>query len=402
MTASYLWRGQVPAWQCDSDGRWNLRFAAGAFEEAGLVRAALTGDAPRPMDLHLDPTQRPKAGSMVAIRVMRRAGPVGQLDYSLVDIASGTMLMHGTAEAGADATDMSIETATAGTAAGPLGMVNAWDCDVMHHMNVQFYAGRATEAEAALGAHLGFDPAGSEGPWLRPVEHRFRFSSEMSAGDAIAAEIFSGGRTANGIQARIELRNLVNGKAAASIESDLEWAGANPPDSATMREAHRRFDALPRVEGKPAWTGGDWAPDAATLERMTPLGRQEVLPWEVDHTGVMPPRFLFGRTGSSVPYLLDQMGLNRPYMLANRFGRVAVGYRLRYLRWPKSGDCLELRSGVSEVGEKTWRFRHGFIDISNGALVCSVDAIVLLFSMTERRSVPLPADIHARAERMSI
>lgn len=398
MNSFDVWRGQVPAWQCDADGQWNLRFVSGAFEEAQRLIAA-SGGGTAALNLPLDPATRPRAGALVSI--------CAKLNGSSVSLRmSDTFTGHNLARSDAEiAANFSVDSALAGplvpgAVPGPLGMVNAWDCDVMHHMNVQFYAGRATEAEAALAAHLGVDPANSEGLLLRPVEHRFRFSGEMSAGDAIAGEIFADGPSSDLLQARIELRNPVSGKAAASIESDLEWAGTLDP--ASVEEARRWFDTLPRTEGKPAWTGGDWSPDAATLERMTPLGRQEVLPWEVDHTGVIPPRFLFGRTGSSVPYLLDQMGLNRPYMLANKLGRVAVGYRLRYLRWPRAGDCLELRSGVAEVGEKTWRFRHGFVDISDGALVCSVDAVVLLFSMTERRSVPLPPDIRVRAERMSI
>ena len=399
MNSFDVWRGQVPAWQCDADGLWNLRFLAGAFEEAQRLIAASGSGAATPLNLQLDSAARPRAGTLVAIRAEFDGDRVR---LRMNDTFTGHDLKVATAEFAADlGADAAFSAPTISSAVpGPLGMVNAWDCDVMHHMNVQFYAGRATEAEAALGARLGVDPTSSEGPFLRPVEHRFRFSGEMSAGDAIAGEVFSGEPSPGRIQARIELRNPVSGKAAASIESDLEWVGLLDPASA--EDARRRFEALPRSDGKPAWTGGDWSPDGATLERMIPLGRQEVLPWEVDHSGVIPPRFLFGRTGSSVPYLLDQMGLTRPYMLAHGLGRVAVGYRLRYLRWPKSGDCLELRSGVSEVGEKTWRFRHGFVDISDGALVCSVDAVILLFSMAERRSVPLPPDIRARAERMSI
>ncbi len=392
MKTSVTWRGQVPAWQCDADGRWNPHFAAGALDDANRVAAAI-GGSPGPLDMHIDPAALPSAGEL--LRVESRLDG-GTLVHELKNAAGGATLASARTVCDG-ALDEAALAASPGTVAGPLGLVNAWECDVMRHMNVQFYTGRLTESEAFFAASLG-----RERPLLRPVEHRFRYLGEMRAGDVAVAEVGKLAADADRMTLRVELRNGAGG-GTASMESDLRFCSAEGeavPIPAAMRAA---LDRLPAVApARSVWSAGDWFPDPDTLARMTVLGRQEVLPWEVDHTGVMPPRFLFARMASSVPFLLAAMGLERSYMTRNGLGRAAVGYRLRYLRWPREGDCLELRSGVGEVTAKSWRFRHGFVDIADGALVCVVEAVIVLFSMTERRSVALPDDIRTRAENISI
>lgn len=392
MKTSVTWRGQVPAWQCDADGRWNPRFAAGAFDDANRVAAAV-GGSPGPLAIHIDPARLPSAGELLRME-SRLDG--GVLVHKLKHAAGGAALASATAGC-SGVLDESTVAPGPGMVAGPLGPVSAWECDVMRHMNVQFYTGRLTEAEALFAASLGRGL-----PLLRPAEHRFRYHGEMRAGDIAVAEAGKLAADADRVTIRVELRNGA-GSAAASMESVLVFLsaeGAPMPIPADLRAA---LDRLPAVTpARPVWSAGDWFPDPDALARMTVLGRQEVLPWELDHTGVMPPRFFFARMASSVPFLLAAMGLDRPFMARNGFGRAAVGYRLRYLRWPREGDCLELRSGVGEVTAKSWRFRHGFVDIADGVLVCAVEAVIVLLSMAERRSVALPGDIRARAESISI
>jgi len=398
------WRGQAPAWQCDTDGGWNARFITGALEEANRIFVAAAGAETGSLEIRIDPDLRPRAGSMVAVR--SELGVDGQnVLHRLVENRTERALATASAS-------LSVKQRVGGLAgfpapdgfvAGPLGMVSPWQCDVMHHMNVQFYAARLTEAEAALAAHVGLDPADPEAAKLRPAEHRFRFAGELAAGDALAADI-SLLSEPGGVVARTELKNAVTGKAAASMESDLQAFDPKTGLSVALPPGLRgKLAAMaPQADLRPVWTAGDWSPDAGSLARMEVLGRQEAQPWEIDHTGVMPPTFFFARMAVAVPYLLDRMGLDRPFMQANGFGRAAVGYRLRYLGWPRAGDCLELRSGVGAVADKTWRFRHGFVDLADGQLVCAVEAVIVLFSLVDRRSVALPANIRATAQAMSV
>jgi acyl-CoA thioester hydrolase len=380
-----MWRGQVPAWECDADGRWSLRHMAGAFEEAAQVAAGPDAS----VDLSLNPDARPKAGAIVEIHADRADGALALL---MSDHDDGAILTRARVSGTfAPPAPQLPEGATP----GPIDVVRAWECDVMGHLNVQFYASRLTAAESIFAAS-GVAPGDLV---LRPTEHRFRFAGELRAGEpafAYANKIAGGGLTL-----RTELVRG-DGKPAAFMESDLAPFAIAGPD-VDMRAFQSWASALPSSTPADAvWSAGVWAPDAETVERMTVLGRQEVLPWEVDHTGVMPPRFFFARMASSVPFLLSKMGLERPFMQKHNLGRAAVGYRLRYLRWPRAGDCLELRSGVALVGSKNWRFRHAFIDIADGEQVCAVEAVIVLLDLAARKSAVLPDEIRARAISISI
>jgi len=386
MDSIVVWRGQVPAWECDADGRWSLRHMAGALEEA--ARIATGSDAPS-IGVSLDPDMRPHAGAIVEVR----ADASERLPMLVMsDAADDRVLTRATMSGTVDPDDPQRPD---GATPGTVDLVRAWECDVMGHLNVQFYASRLTAAESIFAASA----AAPQAFVLRPKEHRFRFAGELRAGEPAFG--FAGKSGGDGLTVRTALMRS-DGQPAALMESDLAPFASN--DGAVDMPAFQNWAAaLPSsAPADPVWTAGDWAPDADTVARMTVLGRQEVLPWEVDHSGVMPPRFFFARMASSVPFLLSKMGLERPFMQQRNLGRAAVGYRLRYLRWPRPGDCLELRSGVALVGQKNWRFRHAFIDIADGAQVCAVEAVIVLLDLVARKSAVLPDEVRARAMAISI
>jgi acyl-CoA thioester hydrolase len=391
MASVVTWRGQVPAWQCDSDGRWNIRHVTGAFDEARQV-AGQQGPVTGTMGLTTGDGALPVAGDLVEIHSAHTDGVLAQ---TLVEVRSGRKVLSA-----AIACDRAPDVAPIHLEAGipgPLNLVNAWECDVMGHMNVQFYAARLTEVEAFLAAGLGLDGDGI----VRPMEHRLRFSGELLADDIASAGIVTIGQSEQLILSRTELRSARG--LSAVMESDLvALSPAGDAIDLPLRLGDDINASSSDDSARPVWSGGDWSPDAGTLARMTVLGRQEVASWEVDHTGVMPPRFFFARMASSVPFLMSDMGLTRPFMQAHGLGRAAVGYRLRYLRWPRAGDCLELRSGVAVVGEKNWRFRHAFVDVADGGLVSFVEAVIVLLDLAARKSVPLPDGIRQRAMVISL
>ncbi len=380
MNGVATWRGQVPAWECDPDRRWEPGFLAGAFAEASRIAGA--GEATiRTID-----GQRPVAGALVEIRTEYRDEALHHLMVELpggavVARASGPgqgLLRSGAASMPGDA---SLD--------ATLDLVRGRECDVMGHMNVQFYAQRVTAAEAMAVAAAGV----GDGAVVRPLEQRYRFAGELRAGDTVASQVMPIGRGAPTL--RVEIAGG-DGRPAAVVESDLAAADGAPIDLSY------RFVPPAQETNDPVWSAGDWFPGAADRERMAILSRAEVAAWHVDHTGVMPPRFFFDRMAGGVPFLLAGMGLDRPYMLRHGLGRAAVGYRLRYLRWPRAGDCLELRSGIGLVRDKTWRFRHVFIDLADGEAVCSAEAVIVLLDLSSRRAVPLPAEIRSRAAALEI
>ncbi len=387
------WRGRVPAWECDADGRWSLRHVAGAFDQAARICAGQAEPA-WPLTLRIDPTAGPCAGELVEIR-SRLSGDT--LEHVMIRIADDAELSRAQAAGPDEGPVQLLEPVQPHAVAGPLDIVDAWECDVMGHMNVQFYASRVTDAEAMFAARLD---SGAAGAFFRPREHRFSFLSELLAGNVASAATMRIERPHAPISTRTEIAS--GGRLCAVAESDLEIVadGGEPGTSAALRRA---VDGFPLAGPfKPVWSAGEWSPDAIALSRMTVLGRQEVAAWEVDQTGVMPPRFFFARMAPSVSYLLDMMGLSRPFMVERGLGRAAVAYRLCYRRWPRVGDCLELRSGIGLVGEKSWRFRHCFSDVADGGEVCVVEAVIVLLDLVARRSVALPDTVRQRALAISI
>jgi acyl-CoA thioester hydrolase len=375
-----MWRGQVPAWECDAGGRWNVRHLAGAFDEA--VRAA-GGAAMAGGELVVRMiAEAPVAGALVEVRGSTRNGHAVQ---RLVMFPGGAPIAELCLPAGA----LCEQSANDEDIPGSIDIVRPWETDVMGHMNVQFYAGRVTSTEALL---VGSGGAGQD-KVVRPVEQRFRFAGELKAGEMVSTRSEVLDRRNGAV--RMEIAGDA-GRPAAIVESDLATADGSPIGDLLPR------DCLHGNTFDPVWIAGEWAPDLALQPRMFVLGRQEVAAWEADYTGVMPPRFFFARMAGGVPYLLGRMGLDRPYMVAHGYGRAAVGYRIRYLRWPRIGDCIELRSGIGLVRERNWRFRHAFVDMSDGGIVCFSEAVIVLFDLASRRSAPLPDAIRDRAAALQI
>ena len=380
MNGVATWRGQIPAWECYPDGRWELGFLAGAFAEASRIAGA-DERAIRTIE-----GQRPVAGALVEIRTECRDEV---LHHLMVELPGGAVVARASSPGRGLLRSGAASTPGDTSLAATLDLVRGRESDVMGHMNVQFYAQRVAAAEAmAVGA------AGrADGGVVRPLEHRYRFAGELRAGDTVASRVSMTSRGAATL--RVEIAGG-DGRPAAVVESDLAVADGAPADLSD------RFQPPAREIADPVWSAGDWFPGAADRERMAILSRAEVAAWQVDHTGIMPPRFFFDRMAGGVPFLLAGMGLDRPYMLRHRLGRAAVGYRLRYLRWPRAGDCLELCSGIGLVRDKTWRFRHIFIDLADGEAVCSAEAVIVLLDLSTRRAVPLPAEIRDRAPALEI
>ncbi|MCW5729410.1 MAG: acyl-CoA thioesterase [Alphaproteobacteria bacterium] len=67
------------------------------------------------------------------------------------------------------------------------GMVQAWECDHLGHMNVQFYIARCSDAAWHLMHHVGLSPsfARAERIGLAAVRYDAEFRRELRAGDLL-------------------------------------------------------------------------------------------------------------------------------------------------------------------------------------------------------------------------
>ena len=92
----------------------------------------------------------------------------------------------------------------------------------------------------------------------------------------------------------------------------------------------------------------------------------------------------------------DHIGLDREWIDAHGYGRVAIELKLTYLSKLTAGDPILVLSGMSEHGRKTVTFRHHTINVRTGepAAICHVTGLSL--DLASRRSVEWPEDKRAK------
>jgi acyl-CoA thioester hydrolase len=279
-----------------------------------------------------------------------------------------------------------------------LGSVQSWECDVMGHMNVQFYVARIGDSLPALGLALGLGPRECRvlDAALVPLDHHIRFLKELRPGEPFT--IWGGVLGAEGDRLRLyqEMRNTLTGAVAASFITvaalvDAERRVPLPlPDAVTARARalieplpdHARPRSLTLDPPRPR-------PDWAEADRLGLLLTQQgaVGAPECDPRGLMLARAVIGRVSDSIPNMIAwTRGADRA---AENHGGAALEYRLVYHSTPRLGDVLALRSGVKSLGDKAFVWGHWLFDRESGAAVATTEAVAVTFDLTTRKSLAL-------------
>lgn len=286
------------------------------------------------------------------------------------------------------------------------GSVNMAECDQWGHMNVQHYLARASDAQAHLAARIGLAPGRlrRERLALRPLTDRTLFKRELRGGDIHA--IRSGIRAVHDdgtLDIASRMTNLEGGVESAAFETRLRLVGADEaalpwPDD-VLAAARERAGDLPEMP-PPAPMAAVLPPGPPPLDRLLLTYRGSVEPWDCDADGVAPPRAHIARFNDAITHLFRAMRLDRKALLAAGTGSAALDYDIAYHRPLHAGTAVEVRSGVLAVGEKVYHIVHHVLDSSDGGLYTSIVVAALFFDLKQRKSVPMPADIRASAERL--
>jgi acyl-CoA thioester hydrolase len=282
------------------------------------------------------------------------------------------------------------------------GCVNAWECDHWGHQNTQFYLTKAADAQAALYCALGLTPSWlrTRGTAMMPVRNRVVFKRELRAGDAVS--ICSGVRAAQGatLNSVNLLRNQEHDAASAVFESEARLtdlatrASIELPPDALARAAE--FAAPGATYPLPAPIIGPRSP-AATPQQAILTHRSTLGAWERDETGWTPPHFVIPRFSGAVTQLMAHLGLPRPVLLSRDIGYAALDCTFEYPAILRPGQSLDIRSGVLEVGRKVLRIVHHVINTENGEIATVMEAALVFFDLSARKSVAMPEEIVARA-----
>jgi acyl-CoA thioester hydrolase len=285
------------------------------------------------------------------------------------------------------------------------GVANAWECDVMGHLNVQHYTAKLSEGLAHLRAAFGMTPS-----WIRANRKTMivrrslnRHFAELRAGAilGVEAQLLRVGEDDAEIVA--EALNAEDGRLSASFELravcfDLEARREAPwPD-----ELRPRLEALigPRRDAPRAPSSGTPSrlPSGRSFAEPLLTGRGAVMAWQADEHGHMAMRFYLAQVTNAVGHMRKALGLDREHLVGNRWGSAALEYRIDYLRELRAGDIVSLHSGLLEVGAKTFRYGHRLIDEGTGDTCALYDVVTCMFDLDKRRAMAIPDFVRAPAE----
>ncbi|MBM3567356.1 MAG: thioesterase [Alphaproteobacteria bacterium] len=279
------------------------------------------------------------------------------------------------------------------------GCVNAWECDQMGHMNVQFYLSRLHQAWAHIRHGLGRGAADwrKDGHELLPATHRVVFAREQHAGAPLAARSTVLAVEDGDVRVLTELFNAETGELAASLDNRARWvdlktgrSGALPAD---LRDRARGL-VVQRPEPRPANPPSDFAL-AGAEDKFFETYRGAVNAWEIDPWGLMNLQFYIARFSDAAGHFFGAIGMGGAPRRARGIGSAALDYQFDIRRPARMGDLLVLRSGLLSIGAKTFRFLHRLSEASSGELIATVDIVAVLFDLSSRKSIPVPEELRA-------
>ena len=259
------------------------------------------------------------------------------------------------------------------------GSVNAWQCDVNRHWNVQFYCRQFDHAARFLALGAGASPAGP-----LPQTRHLRYHAELVAGDIFR---ISSARVADGEHAGSLVHYMQHAGSGRLIATALDGQGAHF-DCVAVAQSEVP-DALPR-----SIAGGPAAP-LADSERLEAGGRACVRCWvtmnQCTAAGELTQESLVGMFADAAGHVWERAGAGVAWLRENGLGRAAVEMKLTHHAPARAGDALVLYSWVGPARGKIILLRHQLCRMPDNAPIASGEVTALLIDMQTRRSVEMPA-----------
>lgn len=277
------------------------------------------------------------------------------------------------------------------------GAVDAWECDQMGHMNVQFYMSKGSEAFGHLQNTLGLNPERirREKHGLRFKSLRTQYKAEVHAGSVVHG--VAGIRKLDGdlIHGFIQIFETAYDRLSASYEFVAQYTDfvtdtvqALPSD---IREAVIKLADEHTTLYKPAPFFGAMMP-ARPLNQMFESSRSAVDLWECDSFGYAEYRYVVGYFSDAASHIIAAVGLTRGRIRDRNLGSAALDYYTEFHAPIRKSMPVLLKSGLMQAEGKLFRFGHHLINLDNDEIVASTTVLGCYFDMTSRKSVPLPSE----------
>jgi acyl-CoA thioester hydrolase len=285
------------------------------------------------------------------------------------------------------------------------GVVNAWECDELGHMNVRFYLAKASEAIANLAEAAGLNPVQRPDALatLVPGDLHIRFLAETHPGAPLFIEGGLLDRDATCATAILVMRHSGTGKPAATLRivlhhtsphsgQDFAWPGRFAARAEALKVALPDF-AAPRGIALTS------APVAASLQRaealaLEPIGRGRFAAQEMDPFGWMRMEFLLGRISDSVTNFAaafpEEWAMHAGETSEN-VGSALLECRIRPQRWPRTGDGYVVRSGLKSAGPKVRNIVHWVLEPSTGRPWWTMEGVAAPMDLKARKLLDMDA-----------
>ncbi len=281
------------------------------------------------------------------------------------------------------------------------GNANAWECDELGHMNVQFYLAKATEAIGNLARLAGLGGVFRSDTYatLAARSIHIKFLAEARPGAPLVIHGGLTGYSACSADAVLIMSHGAAGQPAASFRVELEHV--SPSEARPFAWPGRFVEAFAALQVETpalALARGvqEEGPAAqASLVEADRLGLQQIGMGcfgtaEIGPFGRIRTDVLLGRVSQSGVNFEDafpeEVAFHREESDA-RIGSALLETRIIPRRWPRAGDAYIVRSGLKSLSGKVRNLVHWVLDPASGKPWWTMEGVAGSMDLDARRLV---------------
>lgn len=297
------------------------------------------------------------------------------------------------------------------------GGVNAWECDDMGHFNTRFYVARVEEGLAGFMAQLGlpgvFGASSATTVCLRQMHIRFLREAHVGTPLHLLGRVLSHGEhdaelllmmhdAATG-ELKASFRLQVDHVDAGNVERCLPW-----PDAFRQRAAARTGLLPPEAAPRSAGFGpveSVASLDAAERMGLARIGLGSIRADKVDAFGRMVAHAFIGSVSDGIRNVtgpLREIVLHHSQERPERYGGAVLEFRVVHRRWPRAGDCYEIRSGLQKADGSVMSLMHWMLDPVGGEVYGTMQSVAVVFDLDRRKIVRISDAARAELKRHSV
>jgi len=296
------------------------------------------------------------------------------------------------------------------------GNANAWECDELGHMNVQFYMAKASEAVATLARLAGLGGVFREdtNATLVPRRIHIKYLAEAHPGAPLVIHGGFTGRTETSAEACLVMSHGDGDRVAATFRMQLDHV--SPREGrvfAWPRRFHEACETLTVETPDIARPRGleEVAPSGtASIRQADKLGLQQIgigafTPAEIGPFGRIRPDVLLGRVSNSVIHFANAFPEEIAFHageLEQRIGSALLETVILPQRWPRAGDSYVIRSGLKGLSGKVRNLVHWVLDPQTGLPWWTTEGVAAPMDLDARKLIDPTPEMRARLEAASV